>query len=238
MTTRRSILALAAAAAFAGTAAQADAALTVVAGGTSAPATTLGPYAMTPFGPDGVNPVDTNTLSIPTPLGTPVALSSVLRHTTVGDELATWSNGYAGDVYYTAVSSATPAGLVPAVGSDPAVRLAMPAGVGAFYLYVQPFRNQTYAMTVTADDATTVTQQVSGSGGASYYGFFAGPGQSITGLTVDSGDPVGFAIGEFGIAATTSVPEPTSAAVVGLAAAGLVGRRRGPTKLSLHRPTA
>jgi hypothetical protein len=215
--------------------------ITGVSGGPSLPSSTLGGYTMTAFTADTTSPSDDHTSSIPTPLGSSIALSTPMIHTTVGDYWGTWSNNYTGDVYYLVASetdaqnnaagaSATP--LAPSPGL-PDVTLTLPADTGAVYLYVEPSDFGDSEMTVTATDGVTsvpLVQSVDGNAGAAYYGFYALPGDSISSLTVSSGDPSGYAIGEFGIA-TAAVPEPASFGLLTLAATGLLGRRRtGATK--------
>lgn len=170
----------------------APAAITGVAGGTGAPGATLGPYTMTPFPldpqPTGYSPVT----SVASPLGGSVGFSITMQHAVIG-EWATWSHGYTGDIYYT--------------GGATSVTMTMPAGTSAFYFYAEPNPFNVYEIVATAQDATQVTQMVSGSGGASYYGFYGTGGSLISSIAVTTPQPVDFAVGEFGIS-TGVIPAP------------------------------
>ena len=204
----------------------ARATVTAVDGGTAAPASTLGSYTMTSFPADTVNPLFAETTSIPTPLGSPITLSSSLEHAKIGQGWGTWSNGYTGDVYDVLDDDTTDVVTTAAATSDLTDTLTLPSATGAFYLYFEPDEYASFDMTVTASDGTTTTQDVSGLGGAAYFGFYASSGESLDTLTVSSSDVDGYAIGEFGISATQAVPEPTTLGLTGVAAIGLLARRR------------
>ena len=171
----------------------APAAITGVAGGTAAPAATLGPYTMTPFPadpqPTGYSPVT----SVASPLGGSVGFSITMQHALAVSEWATWSHGYTGDVYYT--------------GGVTSVTMTMPAGTDAFYFYAEPNPFNVYEIVATAQDGTQITQMVSGSAGASYYGFYGTGGSLIGSIAVTTPQPVDFAVGEFGIAGGV-IPAP------------------------------
>lgn len=186
-----------------------QAAITGVALGTAAPPGVMGPYTMTPFGPDG-QPIFSLVSSVPSPLGGNVGFSIPLEHRAIGAGWATWSHGYTGDVYYT--NGAT------------LVTLTMPAGTEAFYLYAEPNPFSTFTITATAQDGASVSQSVAGYAGAAGYGFYGTGGSQISSIQVDSSGLVDFAVGEFGIAA---IPAP-GAILLGSIGISLVGwmRRR------------
>ena len=184
----------------------AQAAITGVALGTAAPPGVLGPYTMTPF---PLDPQGSPVTSVASPLGGTVDFSAPLTHYMVGAGWATWSHGYTGDVYYEPGTSVT---------------LTLPSLTGAFYLYAEPNPMSPYTITATAQDGTVVSQLVDGNAGAAGYGFYGTGGSLISSIQVDYVGTLGFAVGEFGVAA---IPAP-GAILLGGIGAGLVGwlRRR------------
>lgn len=168
--------------------------------GTGAPPATLGSrasmlYSMLPFGADpqptftAVTGVTGPTESL-TPTGTigtgSIGFSAPLGHCRVGGCWATWSNGYAGDVYTTGGQSVT---------------ITLPE-TNAFYFYAEPQQFATLTITATTANGTTSgPQSVSGNAGARYFGFYTTGTSPLTSITVTTTDPTGFAVGEFGIAA-------------------------------------
>ena len=125
--------------------------------GTSAPPATLGPYTMTPFGRDP-RPTGTTVTDVPDDAGT-IMFSQPLTHSTIGNGWATWSHGYTGDVYHTAVRPVT---------------ITLPAGTRAFYFYAEPNFFNVFNVTATAQDGTTSGPiPVQGNSGAKYFGFYA-----------------------------------------------------------------
>lgn len=149
--------------------------------GSGPPPATLGPYAMTPFGPDtqpegvvGGVAGPTGTIAFPVPL----------EHELVGFGWATWSNGYAGDVYMSDDSDSA--------------RVQLPAGTRAFYLYAEPNVFQDFNVTATSSEGTSSGPVVVfGDSGARYFGFYALGRSRLTEITVTADDLV--AVGEFGI---------------------------------------
>ena len=154
-----------------------------VAPGTGAPPSTIGPYEVQSFPADG-QPIQQTVESAPAPSGA-VGFTPGVEHLRVNEGWGTWSNGYDGDVYYSAGT----------------VMLTLPAHTHAFYLYGQPEEFGTYQITAEASEGTSSGPvSVSGLGGARYFGFYATGGATLSTITVSSSDLSGFAIGEFGIA--------------------------------------
>jgi hypothetical protein len=150
--------------------------------GTAAPPATLGPYTMTPFGNDGR--ADGTVSDVPDPAGT-IGFSPSLSHTKVGVGWATWSHGYTGDVYFT---------------SGTQITMTLPAGTKAFYFYAEPDQFQLFSVEAVAQDGTTSGPiDVQGNSGAQYFGFYGTGNATLSSITVTSADPLGFAVGEFGI---------------------------------------
>ncbi len=191
-------------------AAAARGAIVTVNGGTGSPPATLGGYTMTAFGTDTGTSLGSSTTSVASPLGGSLGFSAALTHVVVGGGWATWSNGYTGDVYYSTTSNTNV--------------LSLPANTGAFNLYIEP-NGGNFTMTATAQDGSTLSEVVNSSGGAGAFGFYSTSNSPLTSITVISGDPSGFAVGEFSIA-TASVPEPTALGVLAIAGLGMLRRKR------------
>jgi hypothetical protein len=160
--------------------------------GANAPPATLGPYAMTKFGPDP-QPLNDGTVSgVSDPAGT-LSFSPPLNHSRVGNGWATWSHGYTGDVYWTSTGST--------------IMITLPAGTRAFYLYAEPNAFALFNVTATAQDGTTSGPvAVQGNGGAAYFGFYATGTPNIATITVTTTDTTGLGVGEFGISPTSPPP--------------------------------
>jgi hypothetical protein len=159
--------------------------------GINAPPTTLGPHTMAAFAPDST-PLGTAESQIAGPTGT-VTFNPALIHATIGNNWATWSNGYTGDVYYD---------TTPLPDGNFQITVTLPAGTGAFYAYAEPNEFKDYAINATANNGVTSGDvTVNGDGGARYFGFYATCGHTLKSVTyVDSGGDTAMAIGEFGIA--------------------------------------
>jgi hypothetical protein len=165
---------------------------------------------MTPFA-DDIRATNFDVTTVASPLGGDVGFSVAVSHREIGSGWVSWSHGYTGDVYYS--NGAT------------SVTLTLPAQTGAFYFYAEP--NPFAVHTITATSAgESISQDVDGSGGASYYGFYTTDAlDPILSITVSSA--VDFAVGEFGISKTAAVPEPGTFAIWGtLGGLGLIVARR------------
>jgi hypothetical protein len=191
-----------------------------VSGATSAPPAVFGGYAMTSFG-DDVRPDFNDVLKVVSPLSGALKFSTELEHREIGGGWNTWSNGYEGDVYF--------------LKTGLSVTLTLPKKTEAFYFYAEPNKYENHAITATAN-GVTLSQIVSGIGGAEFFGFYALGVSELTSITISSDDQSGFAIGEFGIGKFFALPEPfvstavpessTYALMGGLALCGLVAARR------------
>ena len=158
--------------------------------GTTAPPSTLGGFSMTPIGADP-SALD----SMVTSVGS-ISFDQAVRHDQVGNGWGSWSHGYAGNVYDTG-SSLTPTSLT----------LTMGGLTSAVYFYTESVNFANFTFTATAADGTTLTQTINGNGGAAGFGFYGTGGDTITSITVTETDTDGFAIGEFGLNGTPSVPD-------------------------------
>jgi len=165
----------------------------------------LGPYSLTAFPRDSLGGYSTVT-SLPSPLGGSLGFSPSVGAADVGSTWATWSGGYFGDIYWTMGSTS--------------LDMTLPANTSAFVFYTEPNPFAAYTITATANDGTTVSQDVEGSAGAAGYGFYT-DGAALTKISVSSA--VDFAVGEFWVA--KGIPAPASLGLLGLG--GLInGRRR------------
>ena len=163
--------------------------------GTGAPPATLGPYTMQAFPAD---PTAEGTIEsqVTGPTGA-ITFDPALQHDLVGDYWATWSNGYAGDVYED--DSELPDG-------DFVITVTLPPGTGAFYAYAEPNLFEDFQMSASAQDGPSSGDiTVYGDSGAQYFGFYATCGHSIKSVSyTDTGGDTAMAIGEFGIAPTSA----------------------------------
>jgi subtilase family serine protease len=156
--------------------------------GTGAPPPSLGTHKMKAFKPFSCEQ-DALYAKVSGPTGN-LGFAPDLECLQIGSGWATWSNGYAGDVYYD--------GQNP--GGTSTITLTLPGGTRAFYLYAEPNEFETLEMQATAQNGTTSGPlSVFGASGAQYLGFYAnGPGLNIKTITITCDDD--FAIGEFAIA--------------------------------------
>jgi hypothetical protein len=180
--------------------------------GTAAPPAALGGNPMTPFLPDG-RPFFDPVGDVPSPLGGDVLFSYALEHRAVGFGWATWSHGYAGDVYWTSGSSAD-------------LTLTLPPGTVAFYFYLEPNPFAEFFFEAIGDGESSGPVGINGFEGARGFGFHNDAG-TIAAILIKSLDEVDYAIGEFGIAGGDEhVPEPASMLMLGTGLAGLAAIRR------------
>jgi hypothetical protein len=168
--------------------------------GTAAPPGMLGPYAMTQAAADP-RPVDEIVPDTLLPDGTMDFSPSAIHMTTPSGGWASWSNGYAGDVYYDSGTTLT---------------MTLPSGTGAFYFYAEPNTFSTFTVQAVAQDgATSGPVPVNGAGGATYLGFYGTGGAQVKTVTVTTAAAAqGFAVGEFGVAKRISFTSATSDTVV------------------------
>jgi hypothetical protein len=163
--------------------------------GTGAPPSTLGGFTMSPFGADSqpsCGAPGSSVTSVTGPTGA-IGFNQAVNHDIAGLCWATWSNGYTGDVYGTDTST-----------DVSSVTITLPANTGAFAFYAEP--NQLAVLTITATSVGGTTSgpvSVDGNGGAKYFGFYGVGGAKVASITVTTNDPLGFAVGEFGIAAAS-----------------------------------
>lgn len=183
--------------------------------GTTAPVTTLGSYALTPFSVSAQAALAdmTSVSTIPgAPFGT-LAVSPNFSKRTVPASWATWSHGYTGPVFDSTANTAT---------------LSLPAGTAAFEFYAEPDNFGTMTITATTDTgATSGPVNVVGASGATGFGFYTTAGESIVSITITTNDS-DFAMGEFYANGTPVNPVPAlgptglALLIVGIAGAGLL----------------
>ena len=189
----------------------AKAGLSSVIGGVNAPASTLGSYTMTSFAEDLRSSYSLCSY-VTSPAGENITFSIPLRKREVGVSWSTWSHDYKGDVYWTG-------------GDEKFVILTMPEGTSAFYFYAQPQNAAVHTITATAydknDESERIIQNISGTGGASYYGFYNTGGSDISKISI-YGD-ADFAIGEFGI---SMIPAPDAFLLCYIGLSAVLGLKR------------
>ena len=162
--------------------------------GTAAPPSTLGPYTMTAFGPDGrpEYPAPGSLVSnVPDPAGT-IGFTPSLSHLVVGSSWFGWGpNGYAGSVYL------SPAGITTTT-------ISLPAGTVGFYFYALQNAFGVLNITATAQDGTSsgpISVTSNASGNAQYFGVYTTGSSPLAKVTVSAPAATqGVAIGQFGIA--------------------------------------
>ena len=164
--------------------------------GTAAPPSTLGPYTMTQAAADP-RPVNATVPDTALPDGTMDFSPSAIHMTTPDGGWASWSNNYAGDVYYDSGTTLT---------------MSLPSGTGAFYFYAEPNAFATFTVQAVAQDGTASGPvAVNGAGGATYLGFYGTGGAQVRTVTVTTDAAAqGFAVGEFGVAKRVSFTSAAS----------------------------
>ena len=190
--------------------------LVPVFGGTSAPAAAMDTYAMTSFG-DDTRPTFSEYDFVTSPLGGNINFGKLLEHCKIQEEWLTWSHGYMGDVYRSGKEEYT-------------ITLILPAGTSAFYFYAQPYNTAEYSITAVAYDGvshlnnSSISHSVSGSSGASYFGFYGTDNSVIATITIIC-ETKDFAVGEFGI---SMIPAPGAIilACIGVCMTGWLKKRR------------
>jgi hypothetical protein len=148
--------------------------------------------------------------SLTDPFGGTISFTPTVERRYIGSGWATWSHGYTGSVLFS-------------LGS-PSIRMDFDGTVTAFGGYAQPNSFSNYDITLGLDDGSTLTKNVSGSGGADFFGFYDG---SVNWVEFTTDDPNGFAIGELEMAKSV-VPEPGTLLLLGmgLLSLGFLARKR------------
>jgi hypothetical protein len=155
--------------------------------------------------PDPALPESSSVTTLSSPVGD-LTFGTPTSYLTIGNGWASWSNGYTGEVYFSEPESNT---------------ITLTGGITAFDFYLEPNIFDLFQVTVTAQDGTTITQDVNGSGGAEYFGFYGTAGSLISSVTISAPNSGGFAVGQIRLAGTPNVPEPAS--VLGILAIGILG---------------
>jgi hypothetical protein len=169
------------------------------ASGSGAPPTTLGGYAMTPFGADP-SPINSFDGPVPAPGGGTLTISPTMRHNNAAawDNLPgeTWgnpaTNNYTGDVW-------SPQGGITTE------TLALPVGTRAFSFYLSAYDLNTIAAISVTDQygdqfGPTNVSETSTGPQAIEFGFYATGVDTIQTLTITNKNlTTGFGLGELGI---------------------------------------
>ena len=143
-----------------------------------------------------------------------LAFDKSLTRYKVGSSWATWSGGNQPEILYTG-------------GATSVTGTFSPSSMGAFGLEMEPNPFAVYSMTLDVGQGQTLTQDVSGSAGAKFFGWTGG---SVSSLTISA--PVDFAFGRMVYSTSLTpvpdsvVPEPATMALLSSGLFGLLGLRR------------
>lgn len=175
--------------------------------GTGAPPATLGGFTVSSI--DSI-PSDGTTISTLTDTVATLKFSLPVRAATVPGTWTAWSH------------SATPRVLI---SFDNSLSFTLAPNAAVFYLYIEPADPYSHSITVKAYNGPSIlasgTENVTGNGGASGFGFYADAGEQITkiGITAQPGSS-GFAIGELAMTPLRSITVDTSPAGLGITVDG------------------
>lgn len=180
--------------------------------GTGSPPASLGGHSMVPF--SDPRQLGDPVLDVAPPPGALVTgdllFDNEVTHHRVGQGWDTWSHGYTGDVY----------SFDEILWNSSTLTLTLPADTKAFYLYAEPDFFGDFTFEISSGGASEILD-ISGKGGAKGVGFYTDDPalESLTSVVITrlSPDIPGFAVGNFGINGTATLPDsPLPPAMTGL----------------------